>query len=186
MMRLVKLCFGLLILASCAPEVQDKVTQKGMGDFRLGYAVVVGEELVQGPLSRQGDPDLIIASVKSAIEKQLSDYKGSKYYHVAVKLEAYILAQPGVPLVFSPKSTLILQVGLWDNVTQQRMAEPEQIRVVEPIRIRSLIGSGYTQNAEEQTNVLAKEGARMIEEWLKNKHEMAGWFSSRGDQAEQP
>ena len=66
------------------------------------------------------------------------------------------------------------------------MAEPEQIRVLEPIRIRSLIGSGYTQNAEEQTNVLAKEAARMIEEWLKNKHEMAGWFSARGDQAEQP
>ena len=66
------------------------------------------------------------------------------------------------------------------------MAEPEQIRVLEPIRIHSLIGSGYTQNAEQQKNVLAKEAARMIEEWLKNKHEMADWFSARGDQAEQP
>lgn len=186
MMRLVKLLLGLLILASCTTEVQDQDAQKEMGDFRLGYAVVVGEDMVQGPLSRQGNSDQIIASVKSAIEEQLSDYKGSKYYHVAVKLEAYILAQPGVPLVFSPKSTLILQVSLWDNVTQQRMSEPEQIRIFEPIRIRSIIGSGYTQNAEEQTNVLAQEAARMIEEWLKNKHETAGWFSAQGDQAEQP
>ena len=78
----------------------------------------------KGPLSREADAQKIIDAVKAATLQRLSNYKGSQYYHVVIKIDAYVLAQPVVLVVLSPKSSLILQLSGCDNVTQTRIAEP--------------------------------------------------------------
>ena len=150
-----------------------------IGEFRVGHTVVVGKDMVQGPLSREADPQKIIDAIKQATSERLSFYDGSQYYHVAVKIDAYVLAQPGVPLVLSPKSALILQLSVWDNATQTRIAEPEHITLLENLTAKTLIGSGLTQSAEAQIENLAQTAAKRIERWLRDKHEAQGWFAKR-------
>lgn len=88
-----------------------------------------------------------------------------------------MLAQPGVPVVLSPKSALILQLSVWDNATQTRIAEPEHITLLENLTAKTLIGSGLTQSAEAQIENLAQTAAKRIERWLRDKHEAQGWFA---------
>jgi hypothetical protein len=60
-----------------------------IGEFRVGHTVVVGKDMVQGPLSREADPQKIIDAIKQATSERLSVYDGSQYYHVAMKIDAY-------------------------------------------------------------------------------------------------
>lgn len=178
---LISLCIGLSLFSglwACAPTNRSAKVDP-IGEFRVGHTVVVGKDMVQGPLSRAADPQKIIDALKQATSERLSVYDGSQYYHVAVKIDAYVLAQPGVPVVLSPKSALILQLSVWDNATQTRIAEPEHITLLENLTAKTLIGSGLTQSAEAQIENLAQTAAKRIERWLRDKHEAQGWFAKR-------
>ena len=81
-----------------------------IGDFALGYAVVVGPEMVKGPMSRDGDPEEIITAVKNSLESHFAPLRGAQLYHVAVKVEGYVLAEAGIPLLVSPQSLSLIHI----------------------------------------------------------------------------
>ena len=172
--------FFVGFLVGCAQEIPSSQKKNMIGEFRLGHSVVVGKEMIKGPMSRKADPKKITAVVKEAIVEKLSTYKGDQYYHVAVKIDAYILGRPGVPLLFSPKSALVMQITVWDDFRKSKINEnPHQIVVLESLSVNTLIGSGLTQSAEMQLANLGAETAIQIENWILQQHETLGWFDKR-------
>ena len=164
-------------LAGCLGPMDLQEPVKPIGDFALGYAVVVGPNMVKGPMSRDGDPDEIIAAVKNSIETHFEPLSGTQLYHVAVKIEGYVLAQAGVPLLVSPQSALILSVTIWQDETGQKLNPvPHQITVLEAPSGRTLIGSGLSQTPSQQLANLARSAALQIEEWMRSQHLNENWF----------
>ena len=79
--------------------------------------------LFRGPFSRTVTDDEWQAAVVTAVEDRLGEarYFGDKYFHVGVAVEGYVLAYPGVPLVYSPKSILIFSVNFFEDATQTKL-----------------------------------------------------------------
>ena len=167
-------------LVGCTHDMPAYEKTNPIGDFRLGHSVVVGKEMIKGPMSRKGDPKKITAAVKNAIVKRLSTYKGGQYYHIAVKIDAYILAQPGLPILLSPKSALVMQITVWDDIQKAKInEEPVQMTVLESLSLNTFISSGLTQSTEMQIANLGEAAAIQIEDWIQKQHEALGWFDKR-------
>ncbi|WP_371742014.1 hypothetical protein [Citreicella sp. C3M06] len=165
-------------LAACANGQSDldKPTEP-IGDFKLGHAMVVAPNMVMGPLSREASAEDWIASVDSALEERFRRQDGDQYYHLGVSVEGYVLAQPGIPLVLSPKSALIVNVTVWDDATQAKLnAEPEQITALESLSAETAVGSGLTQSKQEQMRNLSANVALQIEKWMRRMQKTEGWF----------
>ena len=176
-MKHIFLIFSIACLVGCVSDIATQEKPDAIGEFRLGYAVVIGKEMIKGPLSRVGDTEKIIAVVKEVIAKRLSVYEGGQYYHVAVKIDAYVLGQPGIPLLISPKSALVMQVTVWDDDKKAKINEvPVQMTVLEGLSLKTFIGSGLTQSAEVQIANLGEAAALRIEDWIRKQHEAEGWF----------
>ncbi|RMD47645.1 MAG: hypothetical protein D6832_05565 [Alphaproteobacteria bacterium] len=157
-----------LALAGCAADTGPEAPPElpPLGDFRLGYVVVVADKAELGPLSRDLPRDQIAEALKTAIEERLRPYDGPRYYHVSVAVGAFILARPGIPLVAQPKSMMVIEVNLWDDARGGKiLEEPKQFVIIEPLR-HLVIGSGLTMTAEEQMRELARIAARQIHEWM--------------------
>lgn len=178
MFRLIPALGLVLGLAACANgQSQLDEPLEPIGDFKLGHAAVVAPNLVEGPVSRNATEEEWIASVDAAIEERFRRYEGDRFYHMGISVEGFVLAQPGVPLVFSPKSALILRVTVWDDATQSKLnAEPEQFTVLESFTAETVVGSGVTQTKAQQMRNLSANAALQIEKWMRRMQEEEGWF----------
>ena len=104
MFRLIPVLGLVLGLAACANGQRDLEKQADpLGDFKLGHAAVVAPNIVKGPVSREASPEEWIDEVDAAIEERFRRYDGEKFYHLGISIEGYVLAQPGLPLVYTPK-----------------------------------------------------------------------------------
>ncbi|MCZ4353227.1 hypothetical protein O4H61_11925 [Roseovarius aestuarii] len=180
MFRLFALFAVLSTLVACTnPNDLDKAVVP-MGNFALGHNVVVAPNLTKGPASRDASKEEWIASMKAAVDERFSRYDGGKLYHMAISVEGYVLAVPGVPLVASPKSALILKVTLWDDSAQKKLNDkPEQITVVETISGETMLGSGLTQSKEVQMENLSRNAAKLIQNWMLRQKFNEDWFGGR-------
>ncbi|WP_204362844.1 hypothetical protein [Litorivita pollutaquae] len=171
-------CAALLFaLGACTDASDLHTSREQLGNFALGHNVVVAPHLVKGPLSREVDDATWIKSVEAEINARLGRYSGSKLYHIGVSLDGYVLAAPGVPLVFSPKSVLIINVTAWDDAAGKKLNdEPKQLTVFENGGT-PFLGSGLTQSKEQQLANLSRNAAKMIEIWLERQHREQGWFA---------
>lgn len=175
---------ALLLLAACASK--DGLDEPPpLGDFRLGFNVVVGKTASLIPPSRGATAEEWEAVLGEEIDKRFRRYEGERLYHFGVSVDAYALAIPGVPVVVKPRSVLVFTVTVWDDATQQKLnVEPQQMTVLESTGFltgKSIIGSGLTQSKEEQMRNLSYAAARAIQRWLvKNE----AWFD--GDPETQP
>jgi hypothetical protein len=158
-----------LLLASCA-ETTDVETgpPEPLGDFKLGFATVFADNAEKGPLSREATSDELEIGLKAEMDRVFGAYSGSKFYNLAVSVDTYILAVPGIPLVASPKSALIVSLNVWDDAKNARISEEhKQFTVLEKITGGSLLlGSGLTQSKEEQLIGLQKSAVKQILAWL--------------------
>lgn len=174
----------LLLLAACGigPGAD---APKALGDFRLGYNIVQANDVEQGPFSRTVAPGELTGALREAVEARLGRYDGDGLYHLGIAIGGYVLAQPGLPVVYTPKSVLIFEVNLYDNATRTRLnAEPERIMAFEGIRnLTPVVGSGLVRSREEQLANLAAEGARLVEDWLARHPE---WFEPDPEAARVP
>jgi len=88
-----------------------------------------------------------------------------------------VLAQPGVPLLVSPNSILIIRVTVWDDAAGKKLNEkPEQMTIFESLSGETAIGSGLTQSGEEQLRNLSVNAAKQIEIFLARQVAKEGWF----------
>lgn len=175
-MKLLKLCAILAVVSACTPPVVENPVSE-IGDFALGYNFVQGDDMVKGPLSRDGDPKVISAAVQEALDKRLMRYQGDKRYHVVTRIDAYTLGRMGIPFVFSPQTALVLTVSVWDDAAQKRINEkPVQLVVLENTNKSNLLGSGIGQTRDQQIASIAESAAYQIEDFLIKQHQENGWF----------
>ncbi|SEM96216.1 hypothetical protein SAMN04488012_1102 [Palleronia salina] len=166
---------GLVTLAGCAANSLDE-TPEALGDFRLGYNIVQARDVEQGPFSREATKDELTTALADAVEARLGRYDGDGLYHLGIAIGGYVLALPGLPVIYTPKSALIFEVNVYDNATQQRLnAKPHRITAFEGVEnIAPIVGSGLVRGKEEQLENLATDGARALENWLIRNAE---WFT---------
>ena len=171
--------FALGLLAACAGHSDLDTEPDPIGDFRLGHNIVVTSNLQQGPLSREATPEEWEEILVTEIDRRLGRYDGDGMYHIAVNLDAYVLAIPGVPVVANPRSLLIMRVTVWDDAAQAKINEtPEQLTIMEDVSGATVISSGLTQSREAQMENLARNAARAIQRWLERNAE---WFEPDAD-----
>ena len=168
MKRLALIMTTLLALSACeVPTGTVEEPPVDLGDFKLGHNIVVAPQLQKGPLSRDASDEKWIASMKQAIDARFGRYDGTRLVHFGVNLSGYVLAQPGVPLIYSPKSALIITVTAWDDRAGTRFnEEAKEIVVIETLTGASIVGSGLSQDADEQMANLTYNAARAIEKWM--------------------
>lgn len=171
---------AMLVFAALAGACTDvgtlSDTRGELGDFRLGHNIVVATNAQRAPISREADTDAWEEAIRDAVDERFSRYEGTRLYHIAVSVDGYLLAPPGVPLVASPRSALIIGVHVWDDELGQPLNEERrQLTVLEGVSGESIVGSGLTRSAEEQIAVLSRNAARSIESWMAENSE---WFNT--------
>lgn len=178
-MRLIALLALCATLAGCADGKRElKQPVEPLGDFKMGHGIVIAPNIVKGPASREASDEEWIAAVDAAIEERFRRYQGDKFYHLGISIEGYVLAQPGIPLVFSPKSVLIVNVTVFEDATGEKLnEEAEQLTALEaPSADTFIVGSGLGQTRDEQMENLAANIALQIEDWMRNRQRRLGWF----------
>lgn len=185
MKRILAVLGVLVVLAGCAAEEDLSVPPEPLGDFRLGHNIAIADDVVLGPFSRELSEDQLEASVQNAVARRLRRYDGDGLYHLGIVVGGLVLAQPGVPTVYAPKSVMLLDVTVFDNSTRKKLnEEPKRIQVGEGFRnMVPLLGSGLVRSAEEQLENLSENAARAIEKWLRENPE---WFEPKPGQVRVP
>jgi len=146
-----------------------------MGNFRLGHNIVVVNEPQIGPFSRKATDEEWKEALTEAIERRFGQYEGDKFYHLGVKLDGYALGRAGIPIVFTPKSFMVVTVNMWDDATQKRVNEEEKaITVFEGVSGKSLVGTGLTMSRKQQMKLLADNVAKAIQDWILENPEWVG------------
>ena len=176
----------LAALAACSAEPEDlSLPPEPLGEFRLGHNIAIAENVVLGPFSRTLTETQLETSVQNAVAKRLRRYDGDGLYHLGIYVGGLILAQPGIPTVYAPRSVLIVDVTVFDNSTQKKLNdEPKRIQVGEGFRNAvPILGSGMVRSAEEQLENLSENLAREIEKWLLDNPE---WFTPKPGQVRVP
>jgi len=173
----------LFVLAACSQSGDDlDEPAVPLGNFQLLHNVVVAPKAVKGPLSRNATEEELTDALKTAIGDRFGRYEGGKQFHFGVSIEAYVLAQPGIPLVVSPKSVMIIRVTVWDDAAGVKLNQPpEQLTVFESLSGETAIGSGLTQSAEVQLRNLSVNAAKQIEKYLVRQNSEHGWFEPEVD-----
>lgn len=165
----------VLLLGACASTDPLEEELPDMGDFRLAFNIVVAENMQQVPPSRNATEEEWIEVLTAEIDRRFGAYDGDRLYHIAINIDAYSLAVPGIPIVLSPRSILVISANVWDDELQAKLhEEPRQMYIFEGASAQSVIGSGLTRSREEQMQVLARNAARRVQLWML---ENPDWFS---------
>ncbi|MCY3877839.1 MAG: hypothetical protein OXF74_01515 [Rhodobacteraceae bacterium] len=157
-----------LALAACDAPPELPPDPPPIGDFRLGHTKVSAKGSVVPDISRKVEPEVLQQALSDALEERLGRYKGNKWYHLTVALEGYVLSPPGIPVIASPRSGMVLRVVVWDDTAGAPLNEPHQLTIVEPTSPETVVGSGIARDAEQQLRALSRHAARVIENWLKS------------------
>lgn len=170
------IAFGLLCaaLSACTRPIEQEIAAQPIGDFSLANLVVVVNDPIKGPMSRELSDDQIEAAVRGAVQSRLGRFTGAGRYTIGIKVGGYVLARRGIPVLVAQKSILLMNVGLFDETGQMISGDWKRMTVFEEAGGDTIIGSGYSQTAEEQLAELANNTAIQIERWLR---ENADWVN---------
>ncbi|MDF1729456.1 MAG: hypothetical protein P1U53_17070 [Sulfitobacter sp.] len=177
MARVLVLLISLVFVAACNGAADLGRAPTPLGDFNLGHNIAVAPKAQKGPLSREVSKEDLVKALTDATEERFGRYDGDRLYHFGMSVEGYVLAQPGIPLVFAPKSILIINLTVWDDAANTKLnAKPHQITVFESFDQGPVVGSGYTKTAPEQLKNLSQNAAKAIENYLVRQKRSEGWF----------
>lgn len=122
----------LLAVAACALRPQSASEEPVfLGDFRLGFNVVVVRDAFQGPGSADVDDAVLQSAIEDAVLNRLGDYNGNGLYHLGVRVDAYVLSPPGS----GRESALLMAVNVWDEATKRKLS-------VTPIEVAATVPAG--------------------------------------------
>ncbi|KNG93177.1 hypothetical protein [Pseudaestuariivita atlantica] len=182
-MRRVLILLTLLTgLAACASGNDLDEAPVALGNFALGHNVAVAVDPKSSALSRKVENEVLTDAMKAAVDARFGRYDGDDLHHISVVIDQYELAPPGVPVVASPRSGMVIRVTVWrDAIGAKLNEEPHQIIVIESTSGKTLFGSGLTQSKEQQVESLARSAAKQIELWFVKQMEAEGWFKGEDD-----
>jgi hypothetical protein len=181
MLRILTLIVGLALMGACT-QTQVYEEPESLGEFKLRVNYAFADKAVKGPVSRDATPDEWTKAIQNAVDIRLGRYEGAQEYDIGISLEGYMLAPPGIPVIYNPKSTAIVLVNVYDVKKKEFLAKGKQFQVLEDTTGESaLAGSGHSRTKEEQMSGLALKVADRVEEWLAEEHSDNGWFDRRPD-----
>lgn len=167
---------ALAFLAACASGANLGAQRSELGDFRLSHNIAIAGAAQVGPFSRTVEAEEWEEAIRTEVSRRFSRYEGERLYHLAVHVDGYVLAMPGIPVVAAPRSVLIVGVHVWDDELGRPLnAERKQITAFEDLSGGTIIGSGLTRSAEQQMESLVRNAVYLIEEWMAENPE---WFST--------
>ena len=173
---------SVVMLAACNGAADLQEAPVPLGDFNLVHNIAVAPKAQKGPLSREASKEMLTKALTDATAERFGRYHGARNYHFGMSIEGYVLAQPGIPIVFAPKSILIINLTVWDDAKRKKLTpKPHQITVLESFDQGAIVGSGYTKSAEEQLKNLSQNAAKSIESYLVKMNEEEGWFKGLPD-----
>lgn len=176
MLRILTLITGLALVGACT-QTQLYEEPEALGEFKLRVNYAFADKAVQGPVSRDATPQEWTEAIQKAVDIRLGRYQGSQEYDIGISLEGYMLAPPGIPVIYNPKSTAIVLVNVYDVGKKEFLAKGKQFQVLEDTTGGSALkGSGNERTKEEQMSGLALKVADRVEEWLAEEHKDNGWF----------
>ncbi|MDC0658760.1 hypothetical protein N6L27_12185 [Leisingera sp. SS27] len=179
MIRVLSMLAALALLTACG-ETQLNEAPEDLGAFQARVTHVYTDKALQWPLSRNAEHSEWTAPIENALNTRLRRYDGAQQYDVAVTLEGFMLAPPGVPVLFSPKSAVVVNVFVYDVAEKKFLAKKHQMEIFESTTGESaVLGSGHARTKEEQIQGLAINIADKVEEWMAEQHEKEGWFAPR-------
>lgn len=181
MARIFAMVAALALLVGCANQNSIKESgREDLGAFSLGHNIVVASKMQKVPISRDATQEEWVDSLTSALAERFERYEGSQLYHFGISVEGFALAPPGVPLVATPKSAVVINVTVWDDAEGAKLNEdPHQLLVFESFGEGLIVGSGFTNTREEQLENLSFNAARQVEVWLRKQHRELGWFAAK-------
>lgn len=175
-MRIAAVALTCLTLIGCTTELDPELFGTAIGDFRMTHLQVTVDDPIVIGLSRKLDDDTLKAALSQSLQQRFSQFEGTGDYVLSVQLVGYVLAQPGIPVLLAPRSLLGMNVSVFvkDNGEYRRLNE-EAYRLVtfEDAGGDTVVGSGYTQTAEEQLHEMAENAAVDIEKWMRKNPD---WF----------
>lgn len=186
MLRALMLVLALGLVAACDPRNDLTDPPAPLGDFQLGLNIVVPETAQTVPITRPVTPEEWKTTLTKAIDDRFGRYEGGKLYNFGVSVDGYSIAPPGVPLVASPKSVLIITFNIWDDAAQKQLNPGgKQITLVEGVSPETVFGSGWTQSKRQQLDKMAYKAAYAIQNYLLENPE---WFGlpAKGAEAAAP
>lgn len=164
---------GLALLAACGAGDLKKPPVP-LGDFVLGLNIAIADTAQVPGISRQATADEWEAAIKQAMDDRFGRYEGNRIYNFGINVEGYVLAPPGVPVVASPRSALIVRVHVFEDATQTQLNPGgERLIMVEGVSAESFIGSGWTQTKKQQMAKMAYRAALAVQNYLLENPE---WF----------
>lgn len=165
--RKTMMAFVVLALAACASEDPLTYEQPDMGTFQMKWNIVVADNAQRVPPTRQATAQEWQEILGAEIDRRFSGYAGGRDFHIAVNVDGYALAPPGIPVLLAPKSILVLSANVWDHAEARKLhAEPKRITVFEGANATTIIGSGFSRTKEEQMRALSRNAAASIQQWI--------------------
>lgn len=156
----------LVVLAACDAKDMGE-PPRPMGNFAMGLNIVVPETAQTIAISRKAEPDEWKTVMTAAMQERFGRYKGDKLFDFGIAIDGYMLAPPGVPLVASPRSALIITVNVWDDAKKELLVKGgKRITVMEGVSGESFVGSGWTQNKDAQMKKLARNAAKAVQDYM--------------------
>lgn len=165
-LRHLTLAMGLVALAAC--QTNDlKEPPVPLGDFTLGINVAVVEGVQKSPISRDAEPAELKAAMEKAVDARFSRYSGSRLFNIGVSIDGFALSPPGIPILFSPPSVMIITVSVFDDAKGLKLNPGgERMNIIEKSSPQTFIGSGLTQTKARQLEILSYNAAKRIELYL--------------------
>ena len=171
--RALMLVLGLGLLVGCEGNDLNKPPAP-LGDFVLGLNIAVADNVQVPGISRQVTTDEWEAAMEQAMTDRFGRYEGSRIYNFGISIDGYVLAPPGVPVVASPRSALIITVHVYEDATQTELNPGgKRLIMVEGVSPESFIGSGWTQTKQQQLDRMAYRAALSVQNYLLDNPE---WF----------
>ena len=156
---------GGAALAGCGGRAPEAEAMPDMGTFQLAAPITVAGNAKRIPPSREAGEAELKAAMNDALVRRLGGYAGGTPFYVALAVDGYALAPPGIPVVMTPKSILVVSANVWRADPQEKIGGPEQLTVFEDAG-GFLLGSGLTRDADEQLAVLARNMAAEVQRWM--------------------
>lgn len=164
---------GMAALAGCSAKDPLGARPTELGAFQLVSPIVVTDSMKKIPPSRDATGAEWEAALTDELRRRFGRQQGGRDYYIAIAVDGYSLAPPGIPIVLAPKSILVVTANLWTAAPQEKVLGPTQLSVFEGAD-GLVLGTGLIKDAEAQRVTLARNMARRIERWMLESPEVLG------------
>jgi hypothetical protein len=172
--NLMAVLLGASLLAACQKNDLAEAPVP-LGNFALGLNIVVADNMKKVPISRPATVEEWETAMKKAVDDRFGRYSGTKLYNIGISVDGFALAPPGIPVVASPKSVLVVTANIWDDASGTKLnPEGKQFTIFESFSGETVIGSGLTRSRAKQIEILSYNAAKRVETWILDTPEWVG------------